>query len=84
MGGMPIIVNVSHKTAVTSAVSMVGHCLRPSIWQEDRVRSLNCMFVSMLALVEVGSGIVVVNTVLKSVWLWSFIHMIGRGRGRMI
>ena len=81
---MPIIVNVCHKTSVASAVSMVGHCLRPSIWQEDRVRSLNCMFVSMLALVEVGSGVVIVNTVLKSVRLWSFIHMIGRGRGRMI
>ena len=39
MGGMPIIVNVCHKTSVASAVSMVGHCLEAAIRESNGIRA---------------------------------------------
>ena len=63
-----LICHIRHKAAVV--ICMIGDMLGPAIRQGDRVGSLNvACTVGRLPGVEVCPGVVVVHSILKTVWL---------------
>ena len=82
---LALICDIRHIAIVV--VSMVGDMLGPAIRQGDRVGSLNvACTVGRLPGVEVCPGVVVVHSILKTVWLGLVRvdrcrSVVGRGRG---
>jgi hypothetical protein len=77
--GDTFVFDISDITVVV--VSGVGHSLDTAIGKSNLVRSRDSFAVSGFLGVEVSSGVVILDSVLESVWFWGFIVMRSGGGG---
>merc|ERR1719315_590995 len=65
--GLTLVPDIGSVASVTSRVGCVGHDLGAAIWEGHRVRPSDSLGIGALVLAEGGSGVAVVNRVLKVV-----------------
>merc|ERR1712042_395180 len=70
---MSLVLDISNKSTITIRISSVGHNLGAAIRKGNSVTSGGRLGVRGLMLVEVGSRVVISDTIFKSVWLWGLI-----------
>ena len=68
--GNTLILNISHIATIAHSVSMVGHNLGAAIGKSNPVGASHSATIGSLVLAKVGTGVLIEDTVLISVWLW--------------